>query len=568
MDLLTALQQSAARTATHDMRLPPISATELPFLTVDVSLLHNFQPLASQGEARVNDVVIGHHGLTIQRGEASGLLLPSVPVEHNWDAETFLRQVCRKAGLPSTAWLEDATQLRTFEAVYIEGDFDVSVLGDSELAPDSRFTAHERALMNDTCHRNLLALLERATPSYYIPGCSDGTVQAIALSISASSAPLDQSFCRLSMLSRLRVDVSLLHDSALHGTVSAPDLEGIDPQQRTIMVIEQGKFGLSYDAEKTPAQLLRTASEQVHTLNADVAGVISFATETSAQRVSAGNVPRPQGGRAVRPAAVAGSFYPDRREDLDRVLDECLGDGLSDPPRWWPAAMVPHAGLRYSGSIAAAVLQQLVIPDRVIILGPKHTRYGVPWAVAPHEEWAIPNGTLQADLDLAERLVDNIPDLEMDAAAHQQEHAIEVELPFLARLAPECRVTGIVLGGGDLGHCQAFATGLAQVIREFDKPPLLVISSDMNHYATDRENRRLDQIALDAIQQLDPAIVYHTVRDHNISMCGVLPAVIVMETLRQLDQLHDCRQVGYATSGDVSGETHRVVGYAGMLFGG
>jgi AmmeMemoRadiSam system radical SAM enzyme/AmmeMemoRadiSam system protein B/AmmeMemoRadiSam system protein A len=598
MDLLAALQQSAARTATQDMRLPPISATELPFLTVDVSLLHNFQPLVSQGEARANDVVIGQHGLTIRRGEASGLLLPSVPVEHNWDAETFLRQVCRKAGLPSTAWLEEATQLQTFEAVYIEGDFDVSVLGDSELAPASIFTAHELALMKDTCRRNLLALLERATPSYYIPGCSDGTAQAIALSISASPAPLDQTFSRLSMrpglpvqstlfqlteaaanwarskpipaamLSRLRVDVALLHDSALHGTVSAPDLQGIDPKKRALMVIEQGNYGLSYDPEKTPAQLLRSACDQVHALNTGVAGVISFATETSAQQVSAGNVPRPQSGRAVRPAAVAGSFYPDRLEDLDRVLDECLGDAPSDPPRWWPAAMVPHAGLRYSGRIAAAVLQQLVIPERVIILGPKHTRYGVPWAVAPHEAWTVPNGTLQADLELAERLADTIPDLEMDAAAHQQEHAIEVELPFLARLAPECRVTGIVLGGGDLGHCQAFATGLAQVIRELDKPPLLIISSDMNHYATDRENRRLDQIALDAIHQLDPAIVYHTVRDHNISMCGVLPAVTVMETLRQLDQLHDCRQVAYATSGDVSGERHRVVGYAGMLLGG
>jgi AmmeMemoRadiSam system protein B len=230
--------------------------------------------------------------------------------------------------------------------------------------------------------------------------------------------------------------------------------------------------------------------------------------------------------------------------------------------------MVPHAGLVYSGKIAGAVLQQLVIPERVIILGPKHTRQGVPWAVAPHESWTVPNGTLQGDPELAERLAEAIPELELDAAAHQQEHAIEVELPFLARLAPECRITGIVIGGGDLNHCRAFATGLARVMRELESPPLLVVSSDMNHYATDRENRRLDQIALEAIEQLDPAVVYHTIRDHNISMCGVLPAVTVMETLRQLDQLSECRRVGYATSGDVSGDTHRVVGYAGLLFGG
>jgi AmmeMemoRadiSam system radical SAM enzyme/AmmeMemoRadiSam system protein B/AmmeMemoRadiSam system protein A len=598
MELLTALQQSAARTATQDMRLPPISATELPYLTVDVSLLHSFQPVTSHGEDRINDLEIGRHGLTIERAEASGLLLPSVPLEHHWDAETFLRQVCRKAGLPSTAWLEDATKLRTFEAVVIEGEFDESVLGKAPLEPSQRFSDHELSVMTETCYRNLLALLERATPSYYIPGCSDGTVQAIALTITAPPDSLHQTFCRLSMRpglpvqatlfqlteaaanwarsksipasmhSQLRVDVSLLHDSALHGTVSAPDLDGIAPSHRTVMVIEQGKFGMAYDRKATADQLLRSATEQVQTLNADAAGVYSFATQSSADHVTSGNVPRPQGGRATRPPAVAGTFYPDRAEELDRVLDQCLGDAPSTERRWWPAAMVPHAGLVYSGKVAAAVLQQLVIPERVIVVGPKHTRDGVPWAVAPHEAWTVPNGTLQGDPELAERLAEAIPELQLDAVAHQQEHAIEVELPFLARLSPESRITGIVLGGGDLEHCQAFARGLAQIMRELDDPPLLIISSDMNHYATDRENRRLDQIALDAIGQLDPTIVYHTIRDHNISMCGVLPAVAVMETLRQLDQLSDCQQVGYATSGDVSGDTHRVVGYAGLLLGG
>ena len=87
----------------------------------------------------------------------------------------------------------------------------------------------------------------------------------------------------------------------------------------------------------------------------------------------------------------------------------------------------------------------------------------------------------------------------------------------------------------------------------------------MNHFATDRENRRLDEIALQAMERLDPAHLLATVTEHNISMCGVLPAVIVMETLRQLGGLRDSERVGYATSADVSGDTSRVVGYAGML---
>ena len=89
----------------------------------------------------------------------------------------------------------------------------------------------------------------------------------------------------------------------------------------------------------------------------------------------------------------------------------------------------------------------------------------------------------------------------------------------------------------------------------------------MNHFAGDDENRRLDEIALAALETLDPATVFQTVTEHNISMCGLRPAVVVLETLRQLNQLNNSQRTGYATSAEVSGDTSRVVGYAGMLFG-
>ena len=113
-----------------------------------------------------------------------------------------------------------------------------------------------------------------------------------------------------------------------------------------------------------------------------------------------------------------------------------------------------------------------------------------------------------------------------------------------------------------------FAAGLAQVMRSLAVPPLLVISSDMNHFASDAENRRLDEIALAAMETLDPERLYETVTSRRISMCGMLPAVIVMETLRNLQQLKRSERVAYGTSGDVSGDLSRVVGYAGMLLGG
>jgi AmmeMemoRadiSam system protein B len=128
-------------------------------------------------------------------------------------------------------------------------------------------------------------------------------------------------------------------------------------------------------------------------------------------------------------------------------------------------------------------------------------------------------------------------------------------------------VVGIALGAGDLDRCRRLAGGLADVLRGRPDPPLLVISSDLNHYADDAENRRLDAIALAALERLDPAHVYEEVTRHKISMCGLLPAVVVLETLRQLGTLRKSQRVAYATSADVTGDPSRVVGYAGMLFG-
>ena len=298
-----------------------------------------------------------------------------------------------------------------------------------------------------------------------------------------------------------------------------------------------------------------------------LASVFSLAAQSTERSVVVSSVPRPRTGPQVRPPAVAGAFYPGDPGQLARMIDGLLADGDVQPADW-PGVLVPHAGLIYSGRLAAQTLRRVRIPPTVIVIAPKHTRQGVDCAVAPHEIWSLPGAQMASDPGLARRLADEVPGLQLDAGAHQQEHSIEVQLPILARLAPQSRVVGITLGAGDWERCRALATGLAQVLRSLQPRPLLVISSDMNHYASDDENRRLDEIALQAVETLDPAAVYDTVvARHNISMCGVRPAIVVMETLRQLDLLGRCVRVGYETSAAVSRDTSRVVGYAGLLFG-
>jgi len=242
-----------------------------------------------------------------------------------------------------------------------------------------------------------------------------------------------------------------------------------------------------------------------------------------------------------------------------------LGSGESER-QTVSAAMVPHAGWVYSGKLAADVLKRIELPRTVIIIGPKHTPNGLDWAVAPNRVWQFPGGQLESDLELARSLVAAVPGLQFDAAAHQQEHGIEVELPIIHRLAPQTKVVGICVSGASLSRCEDFARGLAAVLENFLlDPPLLLISSDMNHHANDAETRRLDSLALAQFDHLNEDLLFETCQSNHISMCGLVPAVIVMKTLKQLGQLKRSIEVGYGTSADASGDTSRCVGYAGRL---
>jgi len=322
---------------------------------------------------------------------------------------------------------------------------------------------------------------------------------------------------------------------------------------------------MAFDPAQTPAELLASAVRQLRVEDAGSALIYSLAVASTQSKVVASNVSQPQAGAAVRPPAVAGRFYPASPQEVNQALDEMIPAARKPEP--WAAAMIPHAGWMYSGRLAAAVLGRVEIPGRVIVFCPKHSHNGADWAVAPHETWSMPGGNVESDPELARQLAQAIPGLELDAAAHALEHAIEVQLPILARLAPEARVVGITMHGGDLASLGQFAERLADVLRGLPERPLLVISTDMNHYADDQRTRRLDRMALDALETLDPDRLYQTVSENRISMCGVLAAVTVMLTLQKLDALRRFEEVGYATSADASGDTRRVVGYAGVLLG-
>jgi AmmeMemoRadiSam system protein B/AmmeMemoRadiSam system protein A len=587
--LAKALAQAASRTVLDDERFPPVSPAELAHLTLEVWLLHSPQRVETRGEDRVHAVTVGRHGLVVARGQQRGLLLPGVPVEHGWDVQRFLEQTCIKAGLHPSLWKDEGTALMSFEGDALRGRIPAADPVGLPLVRDD-LAAYVRF-----CRDNLHALLTGALPTYYLYNISDANVSGVALRVCRRGAAEPLDLCRISFrpavplqstlfamtqeaaqrlaagglgeeeLDDLAVELLVLGDVNLHGTVGDADRGGFDPQTRAALVVERARTGLVFDPRMGPLDLLAEAARQADVQSPAAAAVYSLAASASGGPIAVSTAPRPHVGPDVRPPGVAGRFYPGDPAALGALVDQLLGEERGNER--WPAAMVPHAGLTYSGQLAARVLRRLHIPRTVIVLGPKHTPYGMEWAVAPHKTWTIPGAKLAADPALAQRLVKAIPGLALDAAAHRQEHAVEVELPFLARLAPQTRVVGIAIGQGDLDGCLRFAQGLAEVVGAMEEPPLLLISSDMNHFADDAATRVLDELALGVLERLDPADVYETVTRNQISMCGVLPAVIVLETLRRLGRLTTAERVGYATSGDVSGDLSRVVGYAGMLFG-
>ncbi len=593
--LLAAIQESATTSAVGDVRMPSVSLAELPFLDFEVWLLHDQKAIQSQGEARLKEVTIGKHGLQIQRGDARGLLLPGVAEDHNLDADGFLQQVCLKAGLPPTAWKEDDVLLASFEGYRIDGPFDGEVADSSAKAPALRFTQDDIDKLTLFCRDNIWSISRGAVPNYYLPGVADGSVQAINL-LAWINDPADaMQLAKLTMRGSVPVQATLqqmcqtigdqmrsdnlmmprpeavqialgvLYDPAMHGSVADPDLDGVDPQYRALLVSQKPKSAWIFDPTMSASELLGEAAQQAEITLPEVAWITSFVAQTSESPMSVVNIPRPHAGARDRPAAVAGRFYPDDPAELERKVDELTPTDTVKKGKY-RAALVPHAGFMFSGRIAADVLRRVEIPSTVIVIGPKHTALGVDWAIAPHQNWLIPGHSIPSDPELAKQLSESIEGLQLDAAAHQREHAIEVELPFLARFAPHAKVIGIAIGQANLQRCQTFATGLSQVLADRIDDTLLVISSDMNHFANDAENRRVDAMAIEAMEQKDPTKLYRTVRDNNISMCGMLPACMILQCLQQMNLLTQAEKVNYGTSADTTGDTSRVVGYAGMLF--
>jgi len=267
----------------------------------------------------------------------------------------------------------------------------------------------------------------------------------------------------------------------------------------------------------------------------------------------------------LRSPAVANMFYPGDKDRLKEQLSTYVR-AVPEPKRVL-AAVSPHAGYIYSGGVAGAVFSQIRIPDVVVILGPNHRGMGASVALSASGTWDMPLGSVPINEAMAESILKVSTSgvkIKDDPGAHAMEHSIEVQVPFLQFLRPEVSIVPIALSHLTYDACQEIGQALVQGIQDYGKEVLLVASTDMTHYESQKSAKEKDKLAIDRILDLDPAGLYETVSRHGISMCGVIPTTIVLEACKALGA-GKAELVRYATSGDVTGDNAQVVGYAGFI---
>jgi MEMO1 family protein len=265
----------------------------------------------------------------------------------------------------------------------------------------------------------------------------------------------------------------------------------------------------------------------------------------------------------IRSPAVAGQFYPSDPRILTQQIDK-YAPASTEKVRA-RACLVPHAGYMYSGHVAGAVYASIEIPARCILLGPRHFPYGASMAIWTHGNWAMPMGEAKIDVKLAEELAKACPRLHKDTLAHEREHSLEVQIPFLQRMVPDFRFVPVVLASERFEALEELGHAIGQVVAAQKEPMLVVISSDMNHYESDEITRAKDYTAIERILEIDARGLYDAVRNDEISMCGYPAAVAALVALKDLGA-KEGKLVRHATSGDITGDRNEVVGYAGIVF--
>ena len=275
---------------------------------------------------------------------------------------------------------------------------------------------------------------------------------------------------------------------------------------------------------------------------------------------------------AIRRAAVAGSWYPQSAAALADAIDRHLA-AVTRPETLDTllGLIAPHAGLMYSGPVAAFAYEQLRNRqiDTVVMVGPSHFVAFDGVSIYPAGGFETPLGVAAIDDECASELARATPLVRDFPAAHVREHALEMQLPFLQRVAPGAKIVPLIMGEQTPVTVRGLGDALARVLEGAagrGRRMLLVASTDLSHYHDAETAWRLDTVVIDHVARLDADGLQTALADRPEHACGGGPSVSVIRACRRLGA-RQAAILKYADSGDVSGDKSRVVGYLAAALG-
>jgi AmmeMemoRadiSam system protein B/AmmeMemoRadiSam system protein A len=264
----------------------------------------------------------------------------------------------------------------------------------------------------------------------------------------------------------------------------------------------------------------------------------------------------------IRSPVVSGQFYPASPSQLKAMIEGMVDEKAAKEEVI--GLVSPHAGYIYSGRVAGTVISKIKFKDTFIIMGPNHTGMGKPCSIMTEGVWKTPLGEVEIDSELGKRILASSSYLQEDFAAHQYEHSIEVQIPFLQYFKPDIRFVPIILAYSSGAIYKEIGREIAKAIKNSNKEVVIIASSDMTHYEPQESAQRKDMHAIEAILDLNEDELLRRIYELDISMCGYAPAVSLISAAKELGAT-GAELVKYQTSGDTSGDYTSVVGYAGII---
>jgi MEMO1 family protein len=263
----------------------------------------------------------------------------------------------------------------------------------------------------------------------------------------------------------------------------------------------------------------------------------------------------------IRKSTIAGSWYPGKPEALLAQIQGFLNAVPETPLTGQLVGLiVPHAGYVYSGGVAAHAYQLLSERPfgQIVLVAPSH-RYPFKGAsIDIKDGYETPLGIIPVDSQLAQEIASGSPVFRYVPNGHAQEHALEIQLPFLQAVLKHFSLVPIIQGSQDRATCLEMAQILAKVLQ--GRRILLVASTDLSHFHSYNQARSLDQKILDRVAAFDETGLMSDLEQDQVEACGGGPMVTVLKTARLLGA-DVSRVLQYANSGDVTGDRSGVVGY-------